>query len=121
MSKPIILIVEDNYDNMSLLKILLERENFQVLTAQNGQMGLDIVQKETPNLVVLDLDMPVMDGWEMLEKLKAETSTQDIPIVVVTAHLLSGEYTKVLRAGADGYVSKPFRVSTLITEIKKYL
>ena len=121
MSKQIILIVEDNFDNMALLKILLERENYQILSASNGEEGLNIVRSKIPDLIILDLDMPIVNGWEVLITLKSDPKYQDIPIVVVTAHLLSGEYTKVMKAGANGYIAKPFKVSTFISEVKKFV
>jgi CheY-like chemotaxis protein len=119
MSKPIILIVEDNFDNMALLKLLLEREDYHILSARNGEEGLNIVQSKIPDLIVLDLDMPIVNGWEVLVTLKSNPKYQEIPILVVTAHLLSGEHTKVMKAGANGYIAKPFKVSTFISEIKK--
>lgn len=119
MSK--ILIVEDNFDNMTLVRLLLEREEYQVLLANDGQEGLDVARQEPPDLIALDLDMPVMDGWEFIRKAKADPNIQDIPIVVVTAHLLPGERNRVLKEGCAGYVSKPFKVKDLIGEIQRCL
>lgn len=121
MSKKSVLIVEDDFDNTTLVRLLLERENYDVLTAKNGEKGVAITQKERPDLIVLDLDMPVMDGWRMIDELKEQKNTRDIPIVVVTAHLLPDERFKAFDVGCNGYISKPFQVSDLVEEIKRWL
>lgn len=118
---PKILIVEDNFDNLTLVRLLLEREGYQVITASDGAVGLELACSERPDLIALDLDMPVMDGWEFLRYAKSDPDIQSIPIVVVTAHLLPGERNRVLDAGGSGYVSKPFKVKELINEIQKNL
>ena len=116
-----ILIVEDNFDNLTLVRILLEREGYQVITAFDGEEGLKVARREKPDLIALDLDMPVMDGWELLRQAKGDPDIQDIPIVVVTAHLMPGERNRVIEAGGVGYVSKPFKVRELANEIQKAL
>ena len=116
-----ILIVEDNIDNLSLIRFLLERSGYEVLTAPNGQMGLDIVCQAPPDLIVLDLDMPILDGWDMLHELKSEPRSADIPVLVVTAHLISGEHGRVLDAGGTGFISKPFTVEGLMGEVQRCL
>lgn len=121
MAKEKILIVEDDLDNSSLIRLLLEIEDYAVMSAIDGEKGFDMAQRNHPDLIILDLDMPVLDGWGMIEKLKQNDQTRDIPIVVVTAHLMPNEREKVLRAGGNGYVSKPFRVRELIAEIKACL
>jgi len=118
---PKILIVEDNFDNLTLVRLLLEKDGYQVVFALNGKEGLDLARSEKPDLIALDLDMPVIDGWQFLSQAKGDPDIQDIPIVVVTAHLLPGERNRVLQAGADGYVSKPFRVDDLANEILRHL
>jgi CheY-like chemotaxis protein len=116
-----ILIVEDNFDNMTLVQLLLEREGYQVLLANDGQEGLETARQDPPDLIALDLDMPVMDGWEFIREAKADAHLQEIPVVVVTAHLLPGERNRVLKAGCAGYVSKPFKVKDLVSEIQRCL
>jgi CheY-like chemotaxis protein len=116
-----ILIVEDDFDNTTLIRLLLERQHHQVITARNGQEGLEAIRAKAPDLVVLDLDMPVMDGWGMLAALQIEAAPMHIPIVVVTAHLLPDERSRVFEAGGIGYVLKPFRPQTLIAEIERCL
>ncbi len=121
MSNKRILIVEDDFDNTTLVRLLLERERFDVISASNGQQGLDLVQETQPDLIVLDLDMPVMDGWGMLKELQSKTVTQDIPIVIVTAHLMPDERGKVFKAGGQGYVLKPYHAHDLVSEIMRCL
>ncbi len=121
MANKRILVVEDDFDNTTLVRLVLERESFDVLTADNGEIGIKVTYKERPNLIVLDLDMPVMDGWQMIDKLKEDKRTREIPIVVVTAHLFHDERFKAFDAGCDGYVLKPFQVGDLIAEIKRCL
>jgi CheY-like chemotaxis protein len=118
MKTPKILIVEDNFDNSQLVQLLLEREKFKISTAVNGKEGLEVARREHPDLIVLDLDMPVMSGWDMLQQLKADPAIRDTRVVVVTAHLLPGERDRAVEANADGFVSKPFTVNELVSEIK---
>lgn len=116
-----ILIVEDNFDNLTLVRLLLEREGYQVISAFNGEAGYQLACQEKPDLIALDLDMPVMDGWGFLKLVKSDADICNIPVIVVTAHLLPGERHRVIEAGGAGYVSKPFKVLHLVNEIKKNL
>lgn len=116
-----ILIVEDNFDNLSLIRLLLEMEGHQVVIALNGEEGLDLVHSEKPDLIALDLHMPVLDGWEFLDHVKGDHEINDIPIVVVTAHLLPKEHDRVMEAGGAGFVSKPFKIKELVKEIQNCL
>ena len=116
-----ILIVEDNFDNLMLIRLLLEREGYQVISAFDGKAGYELACQEKPDLIALDLDMPIMDGWEFLKLVKSDPDVRDIPVVVVTAHLQPGERHRVFQAGGAGYVSKPFSVQHLVNEIKKNL
>ena len=121
MRKEKIIVIEDNIDNQNLLRLLIEREGYSVVTAINGQDGLNVIRQEQPDLIVLDLSMPVVDGWEMIELVKADPRIESIPIVVVTAHLQPGEKHKVFEAGCNGYVFKPFKSVDLIKEIETCL
>ncbi len=121
MTEKRILIVEDDFDNTALVRVLLERENFDVLAARDGEMGLDVARTAHPDLIVLDLDMPKLDGWGVLQQLKGDKKTQHIPIVVVTAHLMYDERKKVFDAGGAGYLQKPFSISDLVAEIRRWV
>ena len=88
MKKARILIIEDNEDNLELIRLLLERDGFEVLAAYDGVEGLRVTRQDRPDLILLDLAMPEMDGWAVLETLKADPKTQRIPVVVVTAHAM---------------------------------
>jgi CheY-like chemotaxis protein len=88
------------------VRILLEREGFQVVTAFDGAKGLEVARRDQLDLIALDLDMPVMDGWRLLRQVQSDPDIRDIPIVVVTAHLMPGERNRVIEAGGAGYVSK---------------
>lgn len=121
MTNKRILIVEDDFDNTILVRMLLERENFEVIAAENGKKGYEITKAEKPDLIILDLDMPVVDGWKMLEQLQGDPATRSIPVVVVTAHLLPDERDKAFEAGSVGYILKPFQANELLAEIKRCL
>ena len=113
-----ILVIEDNEDNLTLIHLLLERAKYEVLMATDGSTGLDIASKERPDIVLLDLAMPEMDGWEVARKLKANILTKDIPIIAVSAHALPKDRGRAMKAGCDAFIMKPFSVSKLIGEIE---
>jgi two-component system cell cycle response regulator DivK len=114
-----VLIIEDNEDNLSLMRLLLERAEYEVLAAEDGISGLKIANQEQPDIILLDLAMPEMDGWEVARELKANIQTQNIPIIVVTAHALSKDRDRAYAAGCDAFIVKPFSVAKLIQEIEK--
>ncbi|MBN1669161.1 MAG: response regulator [Anaerolineales bacterium] len=116
-----ILVVEDNEDNLSLLRLLLEREKYQVLTAQDGVAGLQLARQEQPDMILLDLAMPEMDGWELAQTLKADITTRRIPIIAVSAHALPKDRDRALASGCDGFIVKPFSIANLTAEIKRLI
>ena len=116
-----ILVIEDNEDNLSLMRLLLERANYTVLMASNGFLGLETARSERPDLILLDLAMPEMDGWEVARQIKSDITTRDIPIIVVTAHALPKDRERAVDAGCDAFIVKPFSVSKLIGEIENLL
>ena len=116
MSK--ILIVEDNEMNRDMLSRRLERKGFEVVMAEDGQKGVDMSKSESPNLILMDLSLPVMDGWEATSTIKADNDTKDIPIIVLTAHAMQGDREKALEAGADEYDTKPIDFKRLYWESK---
>ena len=119
MSK--ILIVEDNEMNRDMLSRRLERKGFEVVMAEDGKKGVDMSKSENPDLILMDLSLPIMDGWEATSTIKSEKSTRDIPIIVLTAHAMSGDREKALEAGADEYDTKPIDFKRLLGKIKDFI
>jgi CheY-like chemotaxis protein len=115
-----ILIVDDNDDNRELLQLLLVNAGYQVCEAGNGIECLSAARLEAPDLILLDLSMPVMDGWKVLEELKADPRTEDIPCIAVTAHAELDRH-EALANGFKAYVSKPFMGDALIKTIAEIL
>ncbi len=114
-----VLLVEDNEDNLQLVRFLLERDGYIVLCAHNGREGLAMAFQELPNLILMDLSLPEMDGWEVAQKLKADAKTSGIPLWALTAHTLPGDRQKALSIGFDGYISKPIDVARFTENISQ--
>jgi two-component system, cell cycle response regulator DivK len=121
MSKGRILIVEDNMDNYELVRFILERAGYDVFLAVNGRDGVDAARFQKPDLILMDLGMPEMDGWLAAQKIKSDEVTRSIPLYALTAHTLPGERKRALQAGCDGYVSKPIHVEALLGLIESAL
>ena len=119
MSK--ILIVEDNEMNRDMLSRRLERKGYDVVMAEDGQKGVEMSKSENPDLILMDLSLPVMDGWEATSTIKADGNTKDIPIIVLTAHSMAGDREKALEAGADEYDTKPIDFKRLLGKIKDFI
>jgi CheY-like chemotaxis protein len=113
-----ILLVEDNAMNLDMLKRRLERRGFEVLVAQDGAEGVRVATESLPRLVLMDISLPVMDGWEATRRLKADPRTAAIPILVLTAHALSTDRDKCFAAGADDYDTKPVDFKRLLEKIE---
>ena len=116
-----ILVVEDNKHNRTLLRYLLESRGYEVLEAADGASGIACTRIQKPELILMDLQMPVMDGYKAIRELKGDTMTKDIKIIAVTSFAMKGDREKALAAGADDYVSKPINTKELPTLIKKIL
>ena len=110
MSKGRILIVEDNMDNYELVRFILERAGYDVFLAVNGRDGVDAARLQKPDLILMDLGLPEMDGWNATEELKSDEITKSIPLYALTAHTLPSERKRAILAGCDGYVSKPIHM-----------
>ena len=121
MGTPVILIIEDNRDNLDMVKFLVENAGYQVLEALNGRVGLEIARQSKPNLVLLDLSIPELDGWKLAEELKSHPETSSIRIIAMTGHTLPGDRQRAFDAGCDGYISKPLDVPHFIEQIEKFL
>lgn len=121
MNKARILVIEDYPDTQDLLRLLLERSGYEVLIAGDGLEGLEKARRFLPDLIILDLALPELDGWSAARQLKADPQTAGIPIVAVTAFTLPGDRREALAAGCDGYIGKPFRAATFASEIAAFL
>lgn len=116
-----ILLVEDNEMNQDMLKRRLERKGFEVLLAGDGETGLTQAQQEGPDLILMDISLPMMDGWEATRRLKADPKTAGIPILVLTAHALTSDRAKSIEAGCDDYDTKPVDFSRLLGKMEALL
>ncbi len=116
-----ILLVEDNEMNRDMLSRRLTRKGFEVLIAEDGQKGMDMTQNEHPDLVLMDMSLPVVDGWEATRQLKAAEETKHIPIIALTAHAMAGDREKTLEAGCDDYDTKPIELARLLEKINALL
>jgi CheY-like chemotaxis protein len=116
-----ILYVEDNADNVYMLTHRLERRGHQVVSASDGGAGLAAAAREAPDLVLLDLDLPVMDGWEVARRLKADAATRRIPVVALSAHAMPGDRERALAAGCDDHDVKPVDLPRLLGKIDALL
>ena len=114
-----ILLVEDNEDNRDMLSRRLERKDFVVLLAVDGQDGVDKAVAEQPDLILMDMSLPVMDGWAATRTLKANTDTANIPVIALTAHAMSSDREKAIEAGCDDYDTKPVDFPRLLEKIAK--
>ncbi|RJR17127.1 MAG: response regulator [Desulfobacteraceae bacterium] len=121
MQKKKILIVEDNEQNLYLETFLLEKQGYDVIQARNGQEGLDTAAAERPDLILLDIQLPVMDGYEVARRLKQSQETQRIPILAVTSYAMAGDREAVLAAGCEGYIEKPIDPDHFAEQVKRFL
>ena len=108
MSKGHILVVEDNLDNYELVRTILELDGYDTFLAVNGRDGVDAARKQKPDLILMDMALPEMDGWDATQRIREDPETQHIPMVALTVHTLPRERKRALDAGVDAYLSKPF-------------
>ncbi len=114
-----VLLIEDNELNRDMLTRRLERKEFIVSCAEDGQSGIDMAKNEMPDIILLDLSLPVIDGWNVARQLKEDTNTKDIPIIALTAHAMKGDREKALDAGCDDYDTKPVNLEGLLDKMHK--
>jgi CheY-like chemotaxis protein len=112
-----ILLVEDNEMNRDMLSRRLQRKGFEIILAVDGQSGVETAQQRTPDLILMDMSLPVLDGWEASRRLKADPATEHIPIIALTAHAMSSDRDKALEAGCDDYDTKPVDLPRLLGKI----
>lgn len=116
-----ILYVEDNPDNRLLVRRVLQAEGYRVLEAQNATHALEVVQNEQPDLVLMDINMPDIDGYTLTTQFKSMGKFQQVPIIALTANVMRGDRERTLEAGCDGYIQKPIDVDELPNQIKRFL
>jgi two-component system cell cycle response regulator DivK len=118
---PKILLVEDNEMNRDMLSRRLLRNNFEVVMAVNGQEGVDMAKSEKPDLILMDMSLPVMDGWEATRTIKADDATKSIPVIALTAHAMESDRQQALQAGCDDFDTKPIELPRLLGKINALL
>ena len=118
---PRLLLVEDNEENRDGLTRHLRRKGFEVLVAVDGQQGVEAARTEAPDLILMDMSLPVLDGWEATRQLKAAPETRHIPVIALTAHAMAGDREKALAAGCDEYDTKPVEFARLLEKIQTLL
>lgn len=119
MSKGNILIVEDNMDNYELVRFVLERNGYDVFLAVNGRDGVDAARLQKPDLIIMDLSLPEMDGWDATKHIKGDPETKHIPLVALTVHTLPSDRKRALDAGVDAYLTKPINMTALINVVNE--
>ncbi len=116
-----IMIVEDDEKSLYLARFILEKEGYEVIEARDGLEALDNVSKETPDLTLMDMQLPKLDGYETTRRIKTDESLSKIPVIALTAYAMKGDREKTLDAGCSGHIEKPIDPSTFAEEVKKYL
>ena len=116
-----ILIVEDNPDNQTIYRTILEHFGYGVLTASNGEDGIRVAREGQPDLILMDVSIPIIDGWEATKILKADPATSQIPVVALTAHAMAADRAKATEVGCDGYLAKPVEPRRVIEEVKRFV
>jgi two-component system cell cycle response regulator DivK len=118
---PRILVIEDQEDNRRILRDLLTSAGYEVIEAVTGEEGVAVAETHRPDLILMDIQLPDLDGYEATRRIKANPALRHIPLIAVTSYALSGDDVKALEAGCDGYVAKPFSPRALLAKIREYL
>lgn len=121
MAAPTILYIEDDFQNRVLVRRILEASGFSIVEAENGKKGLQIAQELVPDLILMDINLPEIDGYEVTSRLKQIDALAKVPIIAMTANVMKGDREKTLAAGCDGYIQKPIDVDLLPNQINHYL
>jgi two-component system, cell cycle response regulator DivK len=121
MSKERILVVEDNMDTYELVHFILERNGYETFLAANGREGVNAARKQKPDLIIMDMSMPEMDGWTATDLLKKDAQTASIPLIALTAHALPGDRQRAMDVGCDEYITKPMDLDELVETIQYWV
>jgi two-component system, cell cycle response regulator DivK len=116
-----VLLVEDNDDNLRIYSTILSYAGYHVLEATDGEAGVERARAEHPDLILMDVSLPKMDGWEATRRLKGDAATSAIPIIALTAHALSSDRERAIQAGCDGYIPKPAEPRAVLAEVQRIL
>ena len=116
-----ILVVEDQEDNRQILRDLLGNAGYELTEAENGEDAITAVAKKRPDLILMDIQLPIMDGYEATRRIRSNPDMNSVPIIAVTSYALAGDEEKALEAGCDGYISKPYSPRELLTKVRTYL
>ena len=116
-----VLLVEDNDDNLRIYSTILSYSGFRVLEAMDGEVGLAMAREQHPSLILMDVSLPKIDGWEATRRLKSDPATADIPVIALTAHALSSDREKAIEIGFDGYIPKPAEPRAVVAEVRRML
>ena len=116
-----VLVVEDNEMNRDMLSRRLTRRGFQVIFAVDGQQGVDLARSERPDIILMDMSLPVVDGWEATRRVKSDDATRGVPVIGLTAHAMAGDREKAIEAGCDDYDTKPVELERLIGKMERLL
>jgi CheY-like chemotaxis protein len=117
----LILLVEDNEDNRIVYSTILKHFGYEVIEALNGEEGIAKARTQKPNLVLMDISIPVIDGWEATQVLKHDPATKHIPVIALTAHALASDREKAMEVGCDGYLAKPCEPRAVVAEVQRFL
>jgi two-component system cell cycle response regulator DivK len=121
MSQPIILYIEDNPENRLLVRRVLEAEGYKVVEAVDGHSGIELAAQSPPDMILLDINLPEVDGYQLVDLLRATPGLEEVPIVALTANVMKGDRERTLEAGCDGYIQKPIDVDDLPVQIAGFL
>lgn len=116
-----LLIIEDNEQNYYMMRFLLEKKGFKVVGAENGRLGVEMALSEKPDAILLDIQLPEMDGYAVAAELKKHAELDDVPIVAVTSYAMVGDRENIMAAGATGYIEKPINPDTFVDEISRFV
>ena len=116
-----ILVVEDTPDNRRIVRLVMERAGYRVVEAVNGAEGIDMARAERPDLILMDIQLPVVDGYEATRRLKADPELKAIPVIAVTSYALAGDEAKTRAAGCDAYMAKPFSPKELLQLVQRFI
>jgi two-component system cell cycle response regulator DivK len=119
--KKTVLLVEDNEDNLVVYRTILEHVGYRVLEARDGEEGISRARSARPDIILMDISIPKLDGWQATIRLKGDSDTAGIPIVALTAHALEEDRVKAMRSGCDGYLAKPVEPRRVVKEVEKFI